>query len=627
VKLQKKFLALLFPTHLAAAGLMLFLIHRSVHSAIMKDLVENVLVMTKAAAQDAAPGFADGSEALLLSKLQLLQNRENGVYAAALDPRGKVLAHTTIKEKGSIQNDPVTRAALRSDQPSINTVVAAGKPVLEVDVPVWSAPAPPPQDSFLFSGKPRAESNTRLGLLKLTVPLEPSFEIEARILRGIFLIFAVIEGAALGLVLLLVRGILEPIDGLMRGISKLAQGRYDVEVPVVSKDELGDLARSFNHMSSELARTTVSKNYVESVLANMLDLLVVTDPAGRIKTMNPAMLGTLSYSAEALVGRPISAIFRDAPPYFSGGELPVILPESGVHDIEMTLIDKRGREIPVLFSASVLKDANDRLQGYIGVAKDMTERHRAEKALLAAKTAAEASSRELETFSYSVAHDLRAPLRAVDGFSQIVLDRYAGKLDDDGKDFLRRVRGGTKRMGELIDDLLNLSRITRSAMRLEKVDLTGLAREIGAEFQKVSAGRAVEFVVEENLTADGDPNLLRVVLINLLGNSWKYTGKRPAARVEFGAAVVDGVPCFFVRDNGAGFDMAFAKKLFKPFNRLHSAVEFEGNGIGLATVQRVVARHGGRIWGEGEVGKGAAFYFTLWEEKRHGLEDDSARRG
>ncbi|HEX4048566.1 MAG TPA: ATP-binding protein [Elusimicrobiota bacterium] len=625
MRLQNKFLAFLLPAGAVSAGLILLLVRRSVHSAIMNELEKSLLTVTNAAAQDAAPSFESGSESFLLPRLQALQNREGALYAAALDPRGRILADTSILKKGSVRADAITRSVLRSRRSSADFLLSSGEPVLEIDVPVWSAPSASPEDAFLFSGRPRAGPRTFLGLLRLGVSLEPALEVESRILRGIVLIIAVIGALAAGFVLALVRGILKPVNSLMAGISKLAKGRYDEEVPVVSSDEIGDLALNFNRMSGELARTTVSKDYVEGILKNMLDPLVVTDPAGRIKTMNPAMLDILSYSAAELTGRPISSLFRAAPPYFQGRDFPVLLPAGGVRDIEATLLAKSGREIPVLFSASFLHDGEGRLRGYIGVAKDMTERTRAEAALVAAKAAAEASSKELEAFSYSVAHDLRAPLRAVDGFSQIVLSRYADKLDEEGKDFLVRVRGGSRRMGQLIDDLLNLSRIARAAMRVEPVDLSGLAAEIAAELQKSQPEREAEFVIEKNLAAPGDPNLLRVVLVNLLGNSWKYTSKRPAARIEFGAERSEGTQAFFVRDDGAGYDMAFSKLLFKPFNRLHAAAEFEGTGIGLATVQRVIERHDGRVWGEGEVGKGATFRFTLWEGTNHGHEDDPAR--
>ena len=222
-----------------------------------------------------------------------------------------------------------------------------------------------------------------------------------------------------------------------------------------------------------------------------------------------------------------------------------------------------------------------------------------------------AVNKELESFSYSVSHDLRAPLRGIDGFSQALLEDYPDKLDEQGKEYLQRVRSATQRMGELIDDMLNLSRVTRSEMRCETVDLSTLARTFTAELQKTQPGRQVEFVITEGLNVNGDARLLRVVLQNLLGNAWKFTGKKPKARIEFGVTRHEEKPVYYVRDDGVGFDMTYVGKLFAPFQRLHSAEEFPGTGIGLATVQRVILRHGGTIWAEGAVGKGATFYFTL----------------
>lgn len=224
------------------------------------------------------------------------------------------------------------------------------------------------------------------------------------------------------------------------------------------------------------------------------------------------------------------------------------------------------------------------------------------------------ANQELEAFSYSVAHDLRAPLRSIDGFSQMLLEDYADKLDAEGKGYLQQVRGSAQQMGRLIDDLLMLSRVTRSELRHKRVDLTALARSVLARLQKNEPERRAELVVSDGLVADGDAGLLGIVLENLLGNAWKFTGRCPMARIEFGARHEQGRPVFFVRDNGAGFDMAYADKLFGVFQRLHSAAEFEGTGIGLATVQRIIQRHGGRVWVEGEVGRGATFFFTLNEE-------------
>jgi signal transduction histidine kinase len=223
-----------------------------------------------------------------------------------------------------------------------------------------------------------------------------------------------------------------------------------------------------------------------------------------------------------------------------------------------------------------------------------------------------AANKELEAFCYSVSHDLRAPLRGIDGFSRTLLDDYAGKtLDEQGSHYLRRVRANTQRMGELIDDLLHLSRLTRADLVRTRVDMTAVAKRVGAELASRDPGRQVDFVVEEGLVADADAHLVPVVFENLLGNAWKFSGKRADARVEVGRRPNGGEDVFFVRDNGAGFDMQYADKLFGVFQRLHGAAEFEGTGIGLATVQRVVLRHGGRIWAESAPGRGASFYFTL----------------
>jgi signal transduction histidine kinase len=223
----------------------------------------------------------------------------------------------------------------------------------------------------------------------------------------------------------------------------------------------------------------------------------------------------------------------------------------------------------------------------------------------------EASNRELEAFSYSISHDLRTPLRTIDGFSLAVIEDCAGKLDAPALLNLQRVRAAAQRMAQLIDDMLNLSRLTRTEMRREDVDLGKIAREIAAELRDGDPDRNVEFVIADHLVANADPRLIRVAMTNLLGNAWKFTGKCPVGRIEFGQTPDDGVKAFFVRDNGAGFDMTYAAKLFVAFQRLHAATEYPGTGVGLATVHRVITRHGGRVWTQAVVNQGATFYFTL----------------
>jgi len=222
-----------------------------------------------------------------------------------------------------------------------------------------------------------------------------------------------------------------------------------------------------------------------------------------------------------------------------------------------------------------------------------------------------AANKELEAFSYSVSHDLREPLRSIDGFSRILLERYGSVLDDRGRDYLSRVRGAAQRMGLLIADMLTLARIARGELALERMNITRIARSICADLASSDPERRVEVAIADDLTAVGDPRLLEVVLANLLGNAWKFTSKCPEARINLTRCASDTDDVFLVDDNGAGFEMKYVEKLFRPFQRLHSDTEFGGTGVGLATVQRIIARHGGRVWAEATVGKGARVFFSI----------------
>ena len=225
-------------------------------------------------------------------------------------------------------------------------------------------------------------------------------------------------------------------------------------------------------------------------------------------------------------------------------------------------------------------------------------------------------NRELEAFSYSVSHDLRAPLRSIDGFSQILAKKMDDKLDESERDYMDRVRRASQRMGQLIDDLLRLARVTRSQIKREQIDLSSIAEQVAVDLRKTEPARSVSFILQPDLTCYADPGLMRVVLDNLLGNAYKFTGKEPEARIEFGRCEVKGEPAFFVRDDGAGFNMEHAQKLFGAFQRLHGMNEFSGTGIGLATVQRIIHRHHGKVWAEAKEGMGATFYFTIPQRVR-----------
>jgi PAS domain S-box-containing protein len=274
-----------------------------------------------------------------------------------------------------------------------------------------------------------------------------------------------------------------------------------------------------------------------------------------------------------------------------------------------------------------LLDSAGRAYAVAGISTDITDRKRAEEQVrqlnaeleqrVRDRTAElETAVRELDAFAYSVSHDLRAPLRSLHGFSEVLLEDYADRLDEDGCQYLRRIQANVARQGQLIDDLLRLSRATRTGLNRGRVDLSALAREVIDELRSAEPHRRVEAAIADALVATGDSHLIRLALDNLLSNAWKFTGKREQAIIEVGSVHRDGERQFFVRDNGAGFDMRYSNKLFDPLQRLHAATEFEGNGIGLAIVHRIVSRHGGRIWATSEPEKGATFFFTLTSGSR-----------
>ncbi len=257
------------------------------------------------------------------------------------------------------------------------------------------------------------------------------------------------------------------------------------------------------------------------------------------------------------------------------------------------------------------RDAAGNVIGTFGISREITERKQAEEALRRSNAQLEAANKELESFSYSVSHDLRAPLRSIDGFSLALLEDFGEAIPAEGRGHLERVRAAAQRMAQLIDDILELSRVARAPLARRQVDLSALAESVAGELQREQPDRKVELVIQPELSVEADPALLRIALENLMGNAWKFTSKREAAHIELGVQNGAGEPVFFLRDNGSGFDMHYVEKLFGAFQRLHTNEEFPGTGIGLATVQRVFHKHGGRVWAEGEPNRGATFYFTL----------------
>jgi PAS domain S-box-containing protein len=341
------------------------------------------------------------------------------------------------------------------------------------------------------------------------------------------------------------------------------------------------------------------------------DAIISKTLQGIITTWNEGAHRLFGYTSEEIVGKPIFVL---VPPHLADHEselLGRLAQGERTAPFETVRRRKDGVDIHVAVTVSLVRDGNGRLIGASKIVRDITERRRAEEALARAKDAAEAANRELEAFSYSVAHDLRAPLRGMNGVAEVLLDSYRDKLDANGQDWLQEILLNARKMGDLIDGLLSLARVTRSELKLAQVDLSAIAHESIARIVASQPERSVEFDVQEHLHAELDERLVRALFDNLLGNAWKFTSKVVAPRIQVGTTDRGGASAFFVRDNGAGFDMAYASKLFTPFKRLHTANEFPGTGIGLATVQRIVRRHGGQIWAESAIGAGATFYFTF----------------
>ncbi len=389
--------------------------------------------------------------------------------------------------------------------------------------------------------------------------------------------------------------------------------RFWANVEITSlRDPEGQL-RGFGKITCDLTRRRHAEARFRQLVEGAPDALVISDRRGRIQLVNSQAERIFGWTRSELVGQPIETL---VPPRFRGvhvgdrakyANAPAVRPMGA--GLDLLAVRKDGSEFPAEISLSPIEGDDGPL--VIAAVRDVTARRTMERALREAKDNAEAANRELEAFSYSVSHDLRAPLRSIDGFSQALLEDYTARLDDAGQDYLRRVRTAAQRMAQLIDDLLQLSRVSRAALTSEPVDLSALARSVATELQKTRPDRSTEFVIAEGIATRGDARLLRLVFENLLGNAWKFTARVAAPRIEVGMTAQDGERVFYVRDNGAGFDMRYVDKLFRAFQRLHAVADFPGTGIGLATVQRIVRRHGGRVWAEASIDGGATFSFTL----------------
>ena len=386
-------------------------------------------------------------------------------------------------------------------------------------------------------------------------------------------------------------------------------------------------ARNVEALRAEMKERKLAEEaaaQLAAIVNSSSDAIIGKDLNSIVTSWNTGAEKLLGYTASEMIGQPIRLLIPADRLEEDTQIIKRIKQGENVEHFETVRMAKDGHLIDISLTVSPIRDKTGKVVGASKVFRDITERKRAEQAIhelnlrleqrVADRTAElETANKELEAFSYSVSHDLRAPLRAVDGFSQAVLEDYGTLLPEEGRRYLRTIREGAQRMGVLIDDLLTFSRLSRASLNKQEVTTDNLVRQVLEELQPQQEGRAVELRLGDLPPCQGDPALLHQVWINLLSNALKYTRRRSPAVIEIGCQREQDANVYFVRDNGAGFDMKYANKLFGVFQRLHRADEFEGTGVGLAFVQRVIHRHGGRIWAEAAVDHGATFYFTLKE--------------
>jgi PAS domain S-box-containing protein len=443
--------------------------------------------------------------------------------------------------------------------------------------------------------------------------------------------------------------VLQPVNILVSAAQRLAAGELNARAGVRhGPGELSHLAQTFDEMADSLERGIAEHERAEeeirrlnrelrqrvvertaelqqseeelirlsSAVKTSIDSIVLTDIEGKIIEVNEATLEMYGTDDKRdLIGKSSFETIapEDREEAFAG--MREVLEKGYIKGREYYVIVKNGNIIPVEMSVSIIKDAEGKPIGFVGISRDVTERKQAEETLKTYALQLEAANAELEAFSYSVSHDLRAPLRAMAGFSRILQEDYAHHLPPQAGRYLQIIQDNAQQMGRLIDALLAFSRLGRHPLKRQSVAPADLVRQVLDELHDEQTGRQVEISVGDLPVCQADPALLKQVFVNLLSNALKFTRQREVAHIEIGCQCQESETIYFVKDNGAGFDARYADKLFGVFQRLHRAEEYEGTGVGLATVQRILHRHGGRVWAEAEVGKGATFYFTIGEDK------------
>jgi PAS domain S-box-containing protein len=437
---------------------------------------------------------------------------------------------------------------------------------------------------------------------------------------------------------LLKRAILVPLQELTNATSDFQSGKLGTRSHYESKNEFGDLSKVFNYMTETVEEENIKKEkraidlqlakeqaetanvaivkawkYNRNLIEASLDPFVTIGPNGIINDVNKATENATGLSREILIGTSFSMYFTEPERAELGYEK--VFKDGKVLDYELALKHINGSSIPVLYNASIYKDENGEVVGVFAVARDITKIRKFQSELIHLKNNLEAANKELEAFSYSVSHDLKAPIRHITGYASLLLKKYMNLLPEEGRGYLENISFSAQNMGELIDGLLQFSKTGRVEMKLSKIDMNEIIGKLIKPIIEQDIEHRIQFNIGKMPTAVGDLEMFTSVWSNFIENAIKFTKNKSIAEITIGAQESDDNITYFIRDNGAGFDMNYSAKLFTVFQRLHSREDYEGTGIGLATVRRIITRHGGKTWAESKIGEGATFYFSLLKRK------------
>lgn len=602
MKLSCKLFLFFLAVLTATLGAAWFFAGRAVDKAITEQIAGRLAGDISGLGPQLHRAFAAGKEDTMLPVLQKLQRQSGALYVAAIKPDGFILAHTNVAMGGKRAAAPGTLKALRSAGPLLARSVYRSDPALEVTSPFsWSGDVSGEALLMQNGAAPRP-----VGVIKAALPLAPAIRAEREIRTGLLAAILAVYLGGLAIAVLFLRVALEQVRLLKSAMTGVSGAEAGKPVRVVSGDELGALAEAFNAMREKLLATSVSKDYLNSILERMPDPLVIADPSGKILKLNRA--------AAEIAGPAVKRLgdLLEEPANAAKSVLGKLEGAGTVTESDLWLLAADGRRIPVLFSASCISNKDDSPPEILAVLKDITQHKVAEYRLRTYVREIETANRELDSYAHSISHDLKEPMRSIEMMSNIALEDYGARMEPPLKDLLERIIRSASRGMRLIDDLLTYSRIARERSPYETADTGVLAAQAAKTLEYLAEEKKARITFVSKLPElQCDPAKLRQVFYNLISNALKYNDN-PEPVIAIGAQKEGACWSFFVRDNGIGMDPKYFGDIFKIFKRLHGRGKYGGgSGIGLAIVEKIILEHKGHLRVESEPGKGSTFFFLL----------------